>query len=227
MNLLKTIFEYDDHWTHEDADYSTTQITGGSRYQIYLANQNTPKTHKIKTEDKVTASLGTGFHMRAEQVINASDLDVQTEVSLFGEISGHKISGTADVIYDNGLETIVGDFKTKGHFGFIKALDGDVDDIIRQLSVYAYLYADKEGSEMATKGQIYLVRTGDNKFLSKADKINYPYGVPRYKTIEVTLMTVEEVEEMVATRALGSEQVDCEVWRCSWCEYQCEHRKEK
>jgi len=165
MNILETVLKFDNHWKHPEADFTVSQIAGNSKQQLYLHSINTPKTHEIALEDRVSAQIGTGFHMRAEEALK--DTSVITEHKMFCEIEGVKVSGTADVIYDNGLEDIVGDFKTMGWFQIKKLMRGETSKFVEQLSLYAYMYAKETKSPMATKGEIYVLRTGDNGFIGK------------------------------------------------------------
>ena len=227
MNILDKVLQYDDHWTHPEADLTASQISGSSNYQLWLAKLKTPKTHTIELEDRVNAQIGTGFHLRAEQALEEEDL--LSEHRMFGEISGVKVSGTADIIYSNGVADIIGDFKTMGHFSMMKLLRGELGGYIKQLSIYAYLWSKEVGNDMETTGEIYALRTGDNKYLSKKDKELYPYGVPRYLTKEIDLLSPQEVEDMVLAASVPTDDQgqSCEAWRCSWCEYECNFRKEK
>ena len=225
MNIADKVLQFDNHYTHPEAKFTVSQLSGSSGYQLYLHNIGRPKEHPIDLKDRVNAVLGTGFHLRAEEALQ--DEDVITEVRLFCKISNIPISGTADVIYDNGLETIVGDFKTMGSFQLKKLLRGQVDSFKQQLSIYAYMYAKTSNTDMATKGEIYYFRTGDNTFLGKKEKEEFPYGLPRYGTLQIELMSEREVELFVEERTTVDDTVDCDRWRCNYCEYSCEHRKDK
>lgn len=225
MDIIKKILEYSDHWTHPDAQFTASQIASGSNYQLYLHRTGVPRSVPIKLENKVNASIGTGYHMRMEQALE--DEDCLTEHKMFCNIGGVNVSGTADIIYDNGFVSTVGDVKTMGMFPMIKMLDGEIDKFVRQLSIYAYMYGKEIGNDMETVGEIYAFRTGDNKRLSKAEAERYPEGIPRYKTLQIDLMEEEEVELMVkeAANAYDDGAKSCQKWLCNWCEFSCTHRK--
>ncbi len=228
MNIIEKVLSFDNHWTHPEAEWTVSQLTGSSSYQRYLHSIKTPKTHKNDLGLQVASQVGNGFHMRAEESLQ--DEDVITEHSMFCEISGSRVSGTVDVIYSNGLETIVGDFKTKGTYQMKKALKGDVQSTIEQLSIYGYMYSKETKTDMPTRGEIYLIHVGDAGYFSKADCIELGLPekskVPKYKTLTVDLLTEQEVEDLVFEKVQIITDEECPNWLCSYCEFSCERRKE-
>ena len=225
MDIISKILNFDDHWKHTEAQLTSSQIASATNYQLYLHSIGTPKSVPVSLENKVNASIGTGYHMRMEQALR--DEDCITEHRMFCDIAGVKVSGTADIIYDNGFVSTIGDVKTMGFFPMTKLLDGEIDKFVRQLSIYSYMYAKEIGNDMETTGEIYAFRTGDNKRLTVKEKEKYPNGVPRYKTVEIDLMEPDEVEDMVkaAAEPYDDGAVSCQKWLCNWCEYECTYRK--
>lgn len=229
MNIVETILRYDNHKRGKDVDFSVSELSGRSNYQIWLAKQDTPKTYKNDLELQIPSKVGTGFHMIAEEALKDVP-GVITEHYMEGTISGYKISGTPDVIYEDRNGAFIGDFKTKGTFQMKKALLDGVPEVIAQMSIYAYLYAQKYHTPMPILGEVYLIHVGDKGWWSKADceKLSLPLKskVPKYHTVEVVLWNAEEVEQFVLKRASINEEpeVDCQDWQCNYCEFDCTMR---
>ncbi len=232
MDILNIVLTYDNYSRPKEAHFSTSEISNGSSYQMYLASINTPKSVVQSIDNGINAKVGTGFHMFAEEALKAEkNPDILTEYKLMAKVCDkYNISGTSDVIYLYNDEWIIGDFKTKGGFQMKKTLKGGIKNEKLQLSIYAYLFW-KQGDckVMPTKGEIYAVHTGDQSWWSKADceKLDLPLKskVGKKATIYIDLMNADEVEHFICNRVDNmSSIVDCEDWQCGYCEFDCEYR---
>ncbi len=232
MNILEMVLKYDNHQRPEEVDFSVSELSGKSNYQLWLTKIGREKNYANDLDNSISAKLGTGFHLLAEEALMQSDLPkAWIEEMLIGEIEGYKVSGTPDIIYIDGEHTVVGDYKTKGNFQMKKTLTGDYRDIILQESLYAYLFAQQYDRPMPKVGEAYLVRVGDRGWWTKkeVEKYNLESGasVPNRHTERLVLLTKEEVEEFIRERMKAIEDepaYDCATWMCGWCEFDCEFR---
>ena len=235
MNILETVLSSNDHWRPEDIDFSASELASSSTYQLWHRINGTKEVDiPLDLDSVVSARIGTGFHLLAEQTLNGLEYEnVQTEVEMQGEIAGFKISGTSDVIYRNDECDwyVIGDFKTKGNYQMKKAILGDNLQEKLQLSIYGYLYSQIHDVDIGLMGEIYLVRTGDKGYYTKAEMTRYGIPeenkvLPNYFTKKIDLYTNEDLERIITDKVkqANSEYVDCEPWRCAWCRYDCIHR---
>jgi len=169
--------------------------------------------------------------MIAEKAMQ-NKVNVFTEKQMVGKIGKYIISGTPDIIYREAEEWIVGDYKTKGSFQMKKALIDGVDEVIVQMSIYAYLFSLELNVPMPTIGEVYLIHVGDKGYFSITDcaKLGLPpkSTIPKYDTKTVKLMTAKELEDHIEDKVGNIEEepfVDCVGWRCSYCNYECKYRK--
>jgi hypothetical protein len=230
MNILEMVFDYDSHWRPSNADFSASEISGSSNYQLWLAKQGTEKTHKIPIELQMSSRLGTGFHLLAEEALKGTP-NVITETRMCEKIGDYMVSGTPDVVYLRDDMWIIGDYKTKGTYQMRKAIMEGVDDVKVQMSIYAYLWSKYMDKTMPILGEVYLLHVGDKGYYTKpeVEKLGLTgrVPVPKYFTATVDLHTAEEVEEIVKMKAesiLEEPLVDCADWKCNYCSFECEHR---
>ena len=204
--VQKAILNYDTYVPR--GSYGVTGLES-PRYKVWV-EKNNPGVDCTPLTSKIDAKIGTGFHTLAEEAMNNSGMNVVTEMPLNGTIEGYDVGGTCDlVLLDDDEVATVADFKTMKAFPAKKALNGEVDKFIKQLSIYAYLLRQK-GQKVETKGFIYVFVVG----WTMRDK-----AIPRTFRLDLDLMTDEEVEAYVTERIglLGDGDApkhDCPVWQC-------------
>ena len=235
MNILETVLSANDHWRPEGVDFSASEISNSSAYQLWHRMNGTKEIDiPLDLDTVVSSRIGTGFHLLAEQILNdLGDENIKTEVEMQGEIAGYKISGTSDVVYyDEKCDWYtIGDFKTKGNYQMKKAILGDNLQEKIQLSIYAYLYSHMKNVDMNIMGELYLVRTGDKGYFTKREMMihNIPEEnktIPNRLTKKIDLYDKDEIERFVMQKIERAKKatVDCESWRCDWCRYDCKFR---
>ena len=153
------------------ATYSVSDVIGNPM-MVKLRLEN-PNCDEVSTKDKVASNLGSACHSHWEKAINASGLDIKTEVKL----KYKNLSGTADMIFEDGL---IADWKT-GKESNIKSKLKNSTAWVRQLSLYSYLLYKGNGVPMNSRGQVYWLTTDTGK-----------YGVAEYD-----LLSEEEVVELI------------------------------
>lgn len=226
-NTIEKILTYDNHWKPENSTFSASQLAGSSDYQLWLAYQKTPKTYVQPLENKVNSALGTGFHLLAEQALQ-DEPDTLLEAQFARIVDGEWITGSCDVIRENTeYGVIFEDHKTKGVYQAKKALQGDLEDVKIQLSIYRYLYwLGNPSAKFADFGLVNMIVTGDQGYMSKADGGG---KVPKFEQLKVTLWSIEKTEKFIKSKIEVAKQeeqfCDCDAWRCGYCEFECLHRK--
>jgi len=190
--------------------YGTTSLET-PRYRVWVEKAN-PGLDCTEVINRIDSRIGTGFHTFAEEAMKNSDVKCETEAPITGDIAGYDVGGTCDLLlYDDNDVATVADFKTMKAFPAKKALNGEVDKFIKQLSIYAYLFR-QSGKTVATKGIIYGFVVG----WTQRDK-----AIPRTFKLVLDLMSDAEVEAYVTER-IGLLEVeegespafDCPVWMC-------------
>ena len=166
MNILEKVLRFNNHRRDDDVDFSASEIASKSNYQLYLGSIGTPQTHENPLELQVSAQVGNGIHLVAEQALK-DDVSVLSEYYMKEYIGKYKVSGTADVIRIQDDMYIVGDFKTKGTFQMKKALTDPMDDVKVQMSIYAYLFSKERNVPMPIYGEVYLIHVGDKGYFTK------------------------------------------------------------
>lgn len=201
--IQETVLNYSNY--QGQGSYGVTSLEQ-PRYRMQVEKDN-PGVDCTPPTNRVDSLIGTGFHAIAEEALNASDLPLVTEQKLKADIKGYIVGGTCDIVYTNedGSKT-VGDWKTMKAFPAKKALNGEHDKFIKQLSLYAYMLR-QAGDKTTSTGTIYVVVTG----WTMRDK-----AIPRTFRIDVPLMTDKEVEDYVVERItmLDNPEFDCPVWMC-------------
>ena len=197
------ILEYDTY--EQQGTYGVTGLEK-PRYKAWVESEN-PGVDCTIPINKIDSKIGTGFHTIAEDAMNASSVNCETEVKLKGKVGKYHVGGTCDLILQQGIHEIIADFKTMKSFPAKKAFaNEETDKFIKQLSVYAYLRR-KDGHSTHSIGYIYVFVVG----WTARDK-----AIPRTFRLDLPLMTDEEVEEYVNTRVEGLEEhkFDCPTWMC-------------
>ena len=211
-DVIKTILTFDDHRSSDKIpSISTTEIIG-PYYKAWKSVSNCKKTHKLAPMKRRSSTIGTGYHLRAEQVLSNFD-NVLLEVFRERELDGVTISGTFDVAIEVNGKYYLGDHKTGYGTKYT-----DAEKTSKQLSIYRWLNQD---ICIADIGYIYWVSQSNNAV----------------STMSVDLMSIEETEEYLKETLTNIKEepdfVDCHASTngrynpCDWCEFECEYRKEK
>jgi hypothetical protein len=191
--------------------YGVTSLEN-PRYKAWVEANNPNHKDCTPLVNRIDSKIGTGFHTYAEEAMKDADFKCATEKVFNGEIAGYNVGGTCDLIlYDDNNVATVTDFKTMKAFPAKKALNGETDKFIKQLSVYAYLMR-QGGAKVNPIGYIYGFVVG----WTQRDK-----AIPRLFRLDLELMTDAEVEAYVADR-IGKLDVpdgeapefDCPTWQC-------------
>ena len=232
MKILETVLKYDNHWKPKEAAFSASQLSTASNYQLWLTQEGREQNHEIPLELQIPSKIGTGFHMIAEEALQEFD-NVYTELQMVNYIGDYMVSGTPDVVYFEDDMWIVGDYKTKGTYQMKKAIMEGVDEVKLQMSIYAYLFSKTKEVPMPIIGEVYLIHVGDKGWFTKKEieKLMIPEKstVPKYFTATVDLYGADEVESIVREKLetiVDEPELDCEVWRCNYCKFDCEFRTE-
>lgn len=227
-NTIEKVLSHDNHWRPENVTFSVSEMASSSQYQLWLGYNKTPRTHEQELSLKVNSAIGTGFHKLAEEAL-ANEQDVILEAKFIRLFDGkHWISGSCDVIRENTEWGVVfEDHKTKGVYQAKKAFQGDLEDVALQLSIYRYLYwMGTPDAKLCDYGLVNILVTGDTGYYNKADGGGQ---VEKYKQVPVKLMSLERTKKYIEhCIAIGSGEepvMDCDSWRCSYCSYQCNHRR--
>lgn len=209
FNVIETIFSFDNHRkSDKDRALSTSQLISAN-YKAWKDLNKADKDRTLPVGLKRSSTLGTGYHLRAEEAL-ADNPDVIQEIFTEKYVEQYKtwISGTFDIlINDNGLNYL-GDHKT-----FYGKTFQQVDKTIKQLSIYRWLNQD---IKIEDKAYIYAVSQSNN----------------HYETIEVELMSIEDTEAYIldTLEIISTEpSLDCFIGikynPCVYCEYACDFRK--
>jgi len=223
---IEKVLSYSKYSRPDCSFLSASEIAGSSDYQLWLAGQKTPKTYVTDLETNVNSMIGSGLHLYCEQAMKGEP-NVSTEVELLGQVDGEWISGTTDLMRVTEAHGIIfEDWKTKGTYQAKKALQGDNEDVVIQLSIYRYLdWLENPESKYCDYGLINLFVTGDAGYFNKADGGG---KIPKYKQIPVKLMSFERTEALIKHKIAVAKQTeqfkDCESWRCDYCNYECSQR---
>lgn len=210
--VIRTILLFDDHKSSDKVpSISTTELIG-PYYKAWKSLSNAPKTNKLGAMKKRSSTIGTGYHMRAEQVLSNFD-NVSLEVFTEKEIDGVTVSGTFDVAIELDDVYYLGDHKT----GYGTKYD-KTEQTVKQLSIYRWL---NDYLNIADEAYIYWVSQSNNALA----------------TIDIELMSIEDTEQYIkdTLEIIKTEPdfVDCNsnpkqrYNACDWCEFECEYRKEK
>ena len=228
-NSIEKVLSYNNHWRPENVTFSVSELSSSSEYQLWLGYHKTPRTHKQPLELKVNSTVGSGFHLLAEQAM-ADEPDVLIEPKFMRHINGHWISGSADLVRENTEHGVIfEDYKTKGVYQAKKAMQGENEDVTLQLSIYRYLYwLGSPNANYCDYGLVNVIVTGDQGYMNKADGGG---KVPKYMQIPIKLWSIERTEKFIKYKIDNASKpeepvVDCEAWRCDYCQYECQYRKE-
>ena len=207
-NVLEHVLNYSTY-----KGYGHYGVTGleKSRYRAWV-EKNNPGVDSTVATGKIDSTIGTGFHIYAEEAMKSFPGKVQLEKVYEGDIGGYKVGGTCDlVLYDDNDVATIGDWKTMKAYPAKKAFaNEETDKFIKQLSLYAYMHR-QNGGKTNPIGYIYVVVVG----WTQRDK-----AVPRAFRLDLPLMNDEEVEAYVKDRVEAfpedgsAPKFDCPTWMC-------------
>ena len=210
LEVIEAVLGFDDHRSSDKNPSISTSELIGPKYKAWKSLSNAKKIHKLLPMKRRSSTLGTGYHMRAEQAMKTYE-NTLTEVYSERLVSGVTVSGTFDLaIQDDDFLYTIGDHKT-GYGGKFK----DPQKTTNQLSVYRWL--NQDDIDIADRAYIYFVSQSNNA----------------YETIAVDLQPLEDTEAFIKYRLKEIKQepliIDChEETRfnlCDWCEFECNFRK--
>lgn len=212
--MIEKAFLVDNHWG--GGDYSVTELIAPS-YQTWMRKHKGEITQTA--EDVAQMVFGTALHEYLEK--NVHEPFILKEVHMTKEVDfdideSYNITGTADFFmwYEGSGQWVVGDYKTKGGYSLKKFVDGETDDVQKQLSIYRWMMQDK--MSVSKFGEVITFGYGDIR------------GQNRIQYHPVTLMSIEETDKWVRERIKRLQtqpEMDCEAWRCGYCSANCPKNK--
>lgn len=139
----------------------------------------------VDVADRYKAWMGSAIHAALEKHVAKNEL---SEQYLTMEVAGEKISGTADLLTQEGDDYIIQDYKTTS---VNKVLFADYDEWKKQLSVYRCLFWE-HGFKV---GKLQVVIMLNDWYPSKARQEGYP----RTPIVTITLvpMTIQDTVQMI------------------------------
>ena len=210
-HLIEKVFNFDDHRTSEHPNSLSVSTLIGAEYKASQKLKGKPKKD-INVMLKRSSTIGTGFHMRAEQVLRNDPNTIAIEQ--YNERLTNEnvwISGTFDLLYkgDDG-ENHLCDWKTSygKEFNGEKLLKAKL-----QMSIYRWLnYKDYDISDKA-----YVL------FVSQSNNA--------YESYEIELMPIDEVIIWINNKLRAIQQdsvpVDCKEGikynPCDYCDVACDY----
>ena len=194
-NILETVLNYSEYT--KGAEYSASDILS-EPLRVKLRKEH-PNLDDVKAIDKVAAFVGTGFHEMAEKAINAEnefeDTGIRTEVKL----KFRNISGTADVIFPDG---VIGDYKTSKESTLNRTIKHP-DKWREQLSIYSYLNHKQNKVPMQTIGYIFWISVDTRKF----------------GTLKVELLTKEQTIDLIKEFLIEMDKPIADTDKCKDCSW--------
>lgn len=209
LKVIEAILSFDNHRSSKHPRSISVSELIGARYKAWLSINNTPKTVKVDPMYRRSSTLGTGYHLRAEEALEDNP-DVIQEVFTEKYIEQYDvwISGTFDIAVKDSEKWYMGDHKTFYGKEF-KYREKTTD----QMSTYRWLNL---GMIFEKEAYIYAVSQSNNA----------------YETIEVDLHSLEDTESMILDTLESIQQephLDCfdgvKYNPCIYCEYECMFRK--
>jgi len=212
-DVQQAILGYDEY--EKQAEYGVTSLSI-PRYkkwveENYEVEQDTSEKTLITRFDSI---LGTAFHNYAEKIIGMHLPDLSLEESIVSTVDGYEVGGTADIVDRRSGKARICDHKTTKSYGSAKALKGEVDKWIYQMSIYRYMLHNN-GEETEDFGSIYVWVTG----WTPRDK----ESTPKLYRIDLPLMPILQTKNYIVRQIEATQvqpEMDCEAWLCKYCEYQ-------
>ncbi len=215
-NLWENIFKYSDY--EKGAEYSASDIIGDV-LRVKLRKMN-PLHDDMAYEDKIASFMGSAIHQRAEDWLAKENAFEPTGIRSEVKLKFKNISGTADLILEDG--TIV-DYKTGKEPSVRKHIldyeKGRDSSWLKQLSIYAYLNHKQNKVPYGEVGYIAWLCTSSTKE-EEDEHASYKHGI-----LEVKLMSKEDVVAMIKKFLVDIEQdpkdmdacEECIYWKYRWC----------
>ena len=211
--IQQAILGYDEY--EKQAEYGVTSLSI-PRYKKWVEeNYEVEADTSEKTlVTRLDSILGTAFHNYAEKIIGMHIPDLSLEESIVSTINGYEVGGTADIVDRRTGRARICDHKTTKSYGASKALKGEVDKWIYQMSIYRCMLANN-GEDTEDFGSIYVWVTG----WTPRDKDN----TPKLYRIDLPLMSIQHTKDYIVRQIEATQvkpEMDCETWLCNYCEYQ-------
>ena len=213
-DLITKVYEYSEHRGSSELGAVSTTTLIGPMYKAKLAMEQTAKSNNLVAEMyKRSSTLGSAFHAWAERALDGEER-IHQEIYKEREHEGHLVTGSCDLLVKKPDDKwYIGDWKTGyGKSRNQEALDKDA----KQMSIYRWLLQDSYTIE--DEASIL--------FISQSNNVQEEY--------KIELMSLELTEEYISNRLYEiekNESVDCNFNvrfnMCTYCDYICDHRKEK
>lgn len=199
--IIEKVLLFDDHRSSEKspAISTTTLISANWKAQRDMM-KDIPLKLDVNPMMRRSSTIGTGYHMRAEQALKLDPMVDAMERYNEKEIAGVWISGSFDLVYNGHLC----DHKTS----YGKAFSQDkLDKTTLQLSIYRWLNDD-----MFIKDRAFVL------FVSQSNN--------SYESYPVELMSIEDTEKYILSRIKSIKvqgKIDCndnvKYNSCNYCQY--------
>lgn len=212
-DIQLAILGYDEY--EKQAEYGVTSLSI-PRYKKWVEENYDvePDTSNSTLVTRLDSILGTAFHNYAEKIIGLHIPEVSLEESIVATINGYEVGGTADIVDRRTGKARICDHKTTKSYGSSKALRGEVDKWIYQMSIYRHML-HLNGEDTEEFGTIYVWVTG----WTPKDKEK----TPKLYRIDLPLLSHKFVNNYVTRQIEATQEqpeMDCEAWLCNYCEYQ-------
>jgi len=134
--VIEKVLLFDDHRSsNKDIAISTTTVIGSNWKAQRAMRKDVIKKLEVDPMMRRSSTIGTGFHMRAEQALRSDSMVTEQELYAERELDGVWISGTFDLIYNNHIM----DWKTS----YGKAFSQEkINKAILQMSIYRWLHPE-------------------------------------------------------------------------------------
>lgn len=199
--VIEKVLLYDDHRSSDkNTAISVTTLLGSN----WKAQRDMLKDLKQRADvnpmNRRSSTIGTGFHLRAEEALKLDPMANAQEVYSEREINGVWISGSFDLVYDGHIM----DFKTS----YGKSFSEDKIEKARfQMSIYRWLNPD-----------IYIADIAYVLFISQSNNA--------YDSYMVQLLDEQDTERFILSRLEDikkQNRIDCmdnvKYDPCSFCNY--------
>ena len=211
-DIQEAILGYDEY--EKQAEYGVTSLSM-PRYKKWVeenfeVEQDTSEKTLVTRLDSI---IGTAFHNYAEKIIGLNMPELSLEEPIVSTVEGYEIGGTADIVDRRSGKARICDHKTTKTYGSAKALKGEVDKWIYQMSIYRYMLHNN-GEETEDFGTIYVWVTG----WTPRDKDSSP----KLYRIDLPLMKLHHTRDYIVRQIEATQvkpELDCETWLCNYCDH--------
>lgn len=171
------------------ADFSVTGLLRPA-YQAKLQRDHAGEL-TVDVSDMLWTTYGAAMHSLLERA-NVDMNDVLVEERLSCVVSGKKITGQADIYYQENGKFIIADLKTTSIWSVIH--ESSFDDWRDQLNIYAYLF--RQAGMKVDELRVWVLAKDWSASKAKYDR-DYPQSA--FINIKLMLYTEEMQEEMIVT----------------------------